>query len=98
MICSAIIRPLKAIQISVRPKQDFSLSAETEYSAAKNHRIFGFVRIFGTFIYFRPKVYDLLDTHTQIGQIPPKLEYGVPLPGFKHDNMLTNNKQWRKLA
>jgi hypothetical protein len=28
--------------ISVRPKQEFSLSAETEYSAANNHRIFGF--------------------------------------------------------
>jgi hypothetical protein len=26
---------------SVRPKQEFSLSAETECSAAKNHRIFG---------------------------------------------------------
>jgi hypothetical protein len=35
--------------ISVRPKQEFSLLAETEYSAAKIHRIFGFGRIFGTF-------------------------------------------------
>jgi hypothetical protein len=78
---------------SVRPKQEFSLSAETEHSAAKKHRIFGFGRIFGTFTYFRPKVNDLLDTHSKIGQIPPKFEYGVPLPGHKHDYMLTNNKQ-----
>jgi hypothetical protein len=67
---------------SVRPKQEFSLSAETEYSAAKNHRIFGFGRIFGTFTFFRPKVNDLLDTQSKIGEIPTKFEYGVPLPGF----------------
>jgi hypothetical protein len=39
-----------------RPKQEFSLSAETECSAAKNHRVFGFDQIFGTFLYFWPKV------------------------------------------
>jgi hypothetical protein len=48
---------------SVRPKQEFQPLAETEYSAAKNHRIFG------TLTYFRPKVNDLLRTNNKIGQI-----------------------------
>jgi hypothetical protein len=38
-----------------------------EYSAAKSHRIFGFGRILGNFTYFRPKVTDLLPTHSKIG-------------------------------
>jgi hypothetical protein len=46
-------------ETSVRPKQEFSHSAETEYSAAENHRIFGFGRIFGTFPNFWPKVSNL---------------------------------------
>jgi hypothetical protein len=45
---------------------EFSLLAETEYSAAKNHRIFGFGQIFGTFTYFRPKVNNLLRTRSRI--------------------------------
>jgi hypothetical protein len=40
----------------VRPEQEFSLSAETEYSAAKNHRTFGFGHIFG---------FDLLSAESQ---------------------------------
>jgi hypothetical protein len=83
---------------SVRPKQEFSLSAETEYSAAKFHRIFGFGRIFGTFTYFWPKVNDLLHTHSNIGQIQTKFDNGVRLPGFKHYYMLTNNYQCPKLV
>jgi hypothetical protein len=80
------------------PKQEFSLSAETEYSAAKIHRIFGFGRIFGTFTYFGPKVNDLLHTHSKIGQIQTKFDNGVRLPGFKHYHMLTNNYQCPKLV
>jgi hypothetical protein len=49
-------------------RQEFSLSAETEYSAAKNHRIFG------TFTSFRPKVIDLLHTHSKIDQIRTKFD------------------------
>jgi hypothetical protein len=74
--------PALSTWVSVRPKKEFSISAETEYSAAKNHRIFGFGRIFGTVSYFRPKINDLLDTQSKIGEIPTKFEYGVPLPGF----------------
>jgi hypothetical protein len=77
---------------SVRPKQEFSLSAETEYSAAKIHRIFGFGRIFGVNTKFRPKVNDLLHTHSKIGKIRTKFDYGVRLPRFKHKYILTVTK------
>jgi hypothetical protein len=59
---------------SVRPKQEFSLSAETEYSAAKNHQIFGFGRIFGTFLYFRPKFVSLIHNQLKIRIINAKFD------------------------
>jgi hypothetical protein len=62
------------LEVSVRPKQEFWLSAENEYSAAKNHRIFGFGRIFGSFHDFRPKVTGLLQKlTTQI--VDPNFNY-----------------------
>jgi hypothetical protein len=82
---------MDVLPTSVRPKQELSLSAETEYSAAKIHRIFGFGQIFGTFTFFRPKVNDLLHKHSKIDQIRTKFDYGVRLPGSKHYYMLTNN-------
>jgi hypothetical protein len=70
---------------SVRPKQEFQPSAEIEYLAAKNHRIFGFGRIFGPFTYFRPKVNYLLHTNSKIGQIrTTSLKFDVCLPRFNH--------------
>jgi hypothetical protein len=89
--CSAAASQLVLMPVSDRPKQEFSLSSETEYSAAKNHQIFGFGRIYGTFIYFRPKVNDLLHTRSKICQIRTTFDYGVPLPGFKHFHI--NDKQ-----
>jgi hypothetical protein len=53
--CEELKEKEEGTKSSVRPKEELSLSAETKYSAAKNHRIFGFGRIFGTFLYFRPK-------------------------------------------
>jgi hypothetical protein len=76
---------------SVRLKQEFSLSAETEYSAAKNHQIFGFGRIFSTFTYFRPKVTDLRQTLSKICWIRTKFDFGVCPNVFKHYYMLKNN-------
>jgi hypothetical protein len=54
---------------SVRQKQEFSLSAETEYSAAPNQRIFG------TLLYFRPKFCSLLNNQLRIGIINAKLYF-----------------------
>jgi hypothetical protein len=62
---------------SVRPKQELSLSAKTEYSAAQNHQIFGFGRIFGTFLFFRPKVGNLLHNQLNIGIINAKFDFFV---------------------
>jgi hypothetical protein len=42
----------KRTHTSVWPKQEFSVSDETEYLAGKNYRIFSFGRIVGLFTYF----------------------------------------------
>jgi hypothetical protein len=77
---------------SFRPKQEFQPSAETEYSIAKNHRIFGFGRTFGTFSYSRPKGNDKLHTNSKICQnLTTSLKFDVCLPRFNHYYMLTNN-------
>ena len=72
LICSSTLS-IPTVLISVLPKQEFSLSAETEYSAAINHRIFGFGRIFGNFPDFRTKVNYLLHNQHQIGNFFYKL-------------------------
>jgi hypothetical protein len=43
--------------------------------AAKNHRIFGFGRIFGTFVYFRPKFGSLLHNQLKIRIINAKFNF-----------------------
>jgi hypothetical protein len=80
------------IAVSVRPKQEFSLSDETEYSAAKNHRIFGLAEYSALLFPFGRKslIYFILTaTLVEFGQ--NLTIFGVCLPGFKHYYMLTNN-------
>jgi hypothetical protein len=77
------------VDSSVQPKQEFSLSAETKYSAAKNHR---FIFTFGRkSMILCVKKYPQ-HTHSKISQTRTKFDHCVRLPRFKHKYLLTVTK------